>query len=398
MSPSSDRDAALERQGILTAIIVVAIGYAVTFVGFLLDASLPVALAGIVVAVLLGIVYVFLLSRADDFFVRFPSSWGKLAYFSIQLILVIAVQFILVGPGTWLIPLPLVGVAVERVSPRGRWPIYLAIILGLTLSVGIRTGDWDSAINTPLLLTAALLFVVVITQLQVNERQARQRAEELSAQLEAVHDQLAAYAIQAEELATTKERNRLAREIHDNLGHYLTVINVQLEAAKAVRAHEPERALDALNKAQQSTQEGLVAVRQSVAALRESPVANRSLPDALDELLDETRSAGIVADFAVLGKQRKLDAKTRLALYRVAQEGLTNVRRHARASRVDVTLDYQEPERARLVMEDNGVGAVDTVGGFGLIGIQERVQLLGGDAHFETSSGKGFRLEVVVPG
>jgi signal transduction histidine kinase len=392
------RDDELERQGQFAAVVVVVIGYAATFVGTLVGASLAYTWTEAATAVLLGLVYVFLLWRGDDFFVRYPSSRGRAVYFTVQLFLVIVVQYLLIGPGTWLIPLPIVAIAVERVPPRGRWPIFLAIILGLTLSLGVRTGDWSNTLNTPLLLVPAVVFVVVVTQGRVNERQARWNAEELSAQLETAHDQLAAYAIQAEELATTKERNRLAREIHDNLGHYLTVTNVQLEAARAVMETEPERALDALGKAQASTKEGLAAVRQSVASLRESPVANRTLSEALDDLLDETRAAGIVVEFTVVGASRKIDAKTKLTLYRVAQEGLTNVRKHARASRVDIILEYEDGDNVRLMVRDNGIGTGSTAGGFGLIGMLERVQLLNGDLQVETAPAKGFELKVSVPG
>jgi signal transduction histidine kinase len=91
-----------------------------------------------------------------------------------------------------------------------------------------------------------------------------------------------------------------------------------------------------------------------------------------------------------------LETKVALALYRAAQEGLTNVRRHARASRVDVLLDFQ-PEQVLLEVVDNGVGAADTGGGFGLLGIRERMQLLDGWVEVDTGVGKGFGLKAIVP-
>ena len=215
--------------------------------------------------------------------------------------------------------------------------------------------------------------------MRLNEQQARERAEQLTAELEEANVQLAAYATQAEELAMTQERNRLAREIHDNLGHYLTIVNVQIEAARVVMESDPDRALDAMNKAQELTQKGLARVRESVAALRESPVSNRPLGEAIASLVKEAQSSGIVTEFKVTGEPLTLEHKVALALYRAAQEGLTNVRKHARASRVDVLLDYQ-PDQVRLEVRDNGVGAAETAGGFGLLGIRERMQLLGGRA------------------
>jgi signal transduction histidine kinase len=232
--------------------------------------------------------------------------------------------------------------------------------------------------------------------MRLNEQQARERAEQLMVDLEEANAQLAAYATQAEELAMTQERNRLAREIHDNLGHTLTIVNVQIEAAKVVMNSEPERALDALNKAQELAQEGLTQVRESVAALRESPVSKRPLSAAIGPLVQEVRSTGIVTEFKVVGKPQTLENKVALALYRAAQEGLTNVCKHARASRVDVLLDFQ-PSQVRLEVKDNGVGATETTGGFGLLGIRERMQLLGGKLEIRTGAGKGFWLMASVP-
>lgn len=143
--------------------------------------------------------------------------------------------------------------------------------------------------------------MVVFTEQGQRERLARRYAEELTADLETANRQLSAYALQAEELATTQERNRLAREIHDNLGHYLTVVNVQIAAAKVLLAADPQRALDALDKAQTLTQEGLGAVRQSVAALRESPLGKRPLPEAISALVTESNNAGIVTELVVRG-------------------------------------------------------------------------------------------------
>jgi signal transduction histidine kinase len=382
----------------ISILAVVAIGYAVTLIGSLVGATLEYSPLEAVVAVLLGLIYLALLLFGDSTLTRYRSQEAKLLYFSLLIILVIGIQLLLIGPGMWLISLPIVGTAVEHVSSQRRWPIYLASVGALPLALGIRTGDWNNALSSLLLLMPAVLFVVVITQLRLNERKARREAEQLSGQLEAAHDQLATYAMQVEDLATTKERNRLAREIHDNLGHYLTIVHVQLEASRAMLKHDPDQALDALNKAQKLAQEGLATVRRSVAALRESPVGNRSLADALEALLEDTRNTGIVADLITQGSQRSLDAKKKLALYRIVQEALTNVSKHARASRVDVTLDFRQGDAVRLLVTDNGVGAiVNFDAGFGLIGMRERIQLLDGDLHIEASPGRGFTIEMVVP-
>ena len=111
-----------------------------------------------------------------------------------------------------------------------------------------------------------------------------------------------------------------------------------------------------------------------MAALRESPVGQRPLSEAISLLTETTSQAGIVTEFSVLGEPRPLSNQIEYALYRVAQEGLTNVRKHARASRVDVLLDYSQDDVVRLEIADNGVGTAVADGGFGLLGIRERVQ------------------------
>jgi signal transduction histidine kinase len=376
-------------------VFLVVAGYIVTFI----NAATGIAqysAAQIVIGVLFGVVYLILGMFDVELLRRFPEKTQNIIYFFVQCMLTLGIGWVLGPGGNWLIGLPLASVAVERLSPRWRWPVYLGILAAVVLPI-LRYSTWDTALMNVLLISPAIFFVVIVTQVRINEQHAREKAENLTRQLEAANRKLAEYASQAEELAATQERNRLAREIHDNLGHYLTIVNVQIEAAKVTLESEPLRALDALNKAQELARKGLTGVRESVAALRVSPVENRLLKDAIAELVDETDADGLASIFQFVGDARPVEPKTALALYRAVQEGLTNVRKHADASRVDVTLDFTQPDRIRLTVQDDGSGAADTSGGFGLIGIRERVQLLGGEFRVDTAPGKGFLLEVTVP-
>jgi len=141
----------------------------------------------------------------------------------------------------------------------------------------------------------------------------------------------------------------------------------------------------------------LNAVRESVAALRVSPVENRPLEDAILELIEESKESGFAIEFKTIGASRPVKSKSALALYRIVQEGLTNISKHAGASRVDVELDFSQAESIRLTLLDDGGGAADTSGGFGLIGLRERVHLLGGELIIETQPNQGFRLEATLP-
>src|SRR5260370_28950656 len=144
------------------------------------------------------------------------------------------------------------------------------------------------------------------------------------------------------------------------------------------------------------TQEGLAEVRHSVAALRASPTESRPLPEALAKLIEQWNVAGPGAKLAVSGTIRPLTPQTNLTLYRTTQEALTNVAKHADASNVEVHLNYRADD-VYLSLKDNGVGSDNSEGGFGLLGVRERVQLLKGSVQVSTRPGKGFTLEVEIP-
>src|SRR5207247_8739686 len=139
-------------------------------------------------------------------------------------------------------------------------------------------------------------------------------------ELAKANQQLRDHAAQVEELATTKERNRLAREIHDSLGHYLTVVNVQIGAAQAILGQDRSRALDHLAKAQTLTQGGLSEIRRSVAALRASPTESRPLPEALARLVEQWNAADMRLTLTSGGAGRPLTPQSESNLYLSCQE------------------------------------------------------------------------------
>jgi len=354
--------------------------------------SLPQLLLGIA----FGVMYLSLGYFEAEILRRFTSDARNAIFFPVQLVMVFGIGWTLGPGGNWLIGLPLASIAVERLPSRSRWFVYAGLLAAVSLPIA-RYSTWANALMNAFIISTAIFFVDIITRFRMNEQQARERAEELAIELEGANHQLAEYASQAEELAATQERNRLAHEIHDTLGHYLTIVNVQIEAAKVTFDSDPERAFASLDKAHELVKKGLMSVRESVSALRVSPVENRPLEDALASLIDETRFTGMRVEFRVLGAPRAMDEKVALALYRAAQEGLTNVRKHANAAHAGLDLDFSEGDQIRLLVRDDGQGAEETGGGFGLIGIRERVHLLGGNCTVETQPGKGFCLEVTVP-
>jgi signal transduction histidine kinase len=242
---------------------------------------------------------------------------------------------------------------------------------------------------------AAYAFTIVFTFITKQALDVRRRAETLRQELEVANDQLRAQAAQTEELATTRERNRVAREIHDGVGHYLTVVKTQLDAASALLPAQPERARESVNRAAQLAAEALADVRRSVGALR-TDTTRPPLPEALRELAAHGEPAPALT---VEGEPRPLPSGVEHALFRAAQEGLTNIRKHARATNALVRLDFRTPQRVVLELADNGVGADPQANptGFGLLGLRERIELLGGTVNSGNRLEGGFALRVEVP-
>jgi len=378
------------------------LSFALTVVAAYLTLLLPAAqspdLPRTIGLLALGAVYLIVGTFGFETVCRIESPLTVILYLAIQIPLATLIVYLSHGDGLiGLLVLPLASHSVILVARR--WlPLVLAILLIAEIVPYGLVAGLAGLLQAGIAYFAGIVFAAVFTLMAENERRARGEVERLAIQLSQANDSLREYAAQAEELATIKERNRLAREIHDTLGHYLTTINIQLEAAQAVLESDRPRAIDALRNAQALTKDGLADVRRSVAALRDSPMQGRPLPEAVQALASECREAGIVTEFAPLGDRRPLPPPIELALYRVAQEGLTNVRRHSHASRAEIVLDYRDAKTVRLQLQDNGVGAKDAGGGFGLLGVRERVQLLGGAMETTAAPEGGFVLRVELPG
>jgi two-component system NarL family sensor kinase len=201
-------------------------------------------------------------------------------------------------------------------------------------------------------------------------------------------------------LGAVEERNRLAREIHDTLAQGLTATALQLESADALLDAGPEEAHEPLRRALSLTRSNLEEARRSVLDLRAAPLEGRPLSEALKALVERWEAeTGIGARYRAVNGSRPLPPRVEAALYRICQETLTNVARHAAAERVTVRL-VATPERVRLVVEDDGRGfdASDVPEGrHGLVGMRERAEMLGGTLEVRSNPGAGTRIEAAVP-
>jgi signal transduction histidine kinase len=324
---------------------------------------------------------------------------GHLAYFIIQLVLGGAIVYLGENAGyNAMVLLPLAGHSVMLLPQRLRAGVNILIVLTYILALQLVSGDWGMVWSGIPAFLAGQIFIVVFTQMAVSEEKARAEVELLVSELEGANQQLREYAGQVEELAITRERNRLAREIHDGVGHYLTTIHMQIQAARAVMGKNRLKADEALGRAQSMTQEALVDIRQSVAALRGAPVDSLLLPEEIKKMAAACESVGIQPQIIVLGGPRTISPQAFMTIYRAAQEGINNTLKHSHAQNISISVDYTRASQVRLSIQDDGVGAEKMNGGFGLLGMGERVRMVNGSLNVVTSPGSGFRLEVCVPG
>jgi two-component system NarL family sensor kinase len=203
------------------------------------------------------------------------------------------------------------------------------------------------------------------------------------------------------ELSVMEERNRLAREIHDTLAQGLTAITLQLETAEALLdADNAGRVRTAVHNALALTRSNLEEARRSMMDLRAAPLEGRTLAGALQALVEDWRAKGALAiTFEAAGGERHLPLRMELSLYRIAHEALNNIALHAGAKTAHMALSLA-PGQARLAVEDDGRGFDPSqipFGRYGVIGMNERVRLLGGSLKIESTPGQGTRVEVTVP-
>lgn len=341
----------------------------------------------------LGALYVTLGILTNDF-VRLVRRAPLLTYYVTQSALLTAMVFLSPTRGFFgMIVLPVVSQAIFDL--RWRYSLLVGLYLfGSAIAVWGFAYGWHAAGEAAYNYSAGFAFTIAFTLITKQALAAREQSEKLRRELEDANDQLRTYAAQAEELATTRERNRLAREIHDGVGHYLTVVKTQLDVATAVCTTDPAQAKANVEKAARLTAEALEDVRRSVGTLR-TDTPPPPLVDAVRRLAAHGEPR---PEVVVTGTPRPLRPAAEHALFRTAQEGLTNIRKHAGATTALIALDFRDPADVRLEISDNGRGAhAAPTGGYGLTGIRERIELLGGEVQSGNRLEGGFSLRVTVP-
>jgi signal transduction histidine kinase len=357
-------------------------------------------------AILLGIVFFILLDRLEYWRYKENLSW----WFNGLFLLVRQIGIVLIsfsdGLGRdipaypiLLIPLLIFFIFGSSYGLSGLvWTIYLFERVHLA---GEPPPIYEPNFIFPIIVSLTFAFIISMAYLVRQEKQSHIQAEHLLRELEVSHQHLQDYAEKVADLATTEERNRLAREIHDSLGHYMTVINVQLEKAIAFRDRNPQEADQAVRDAKHLAGEALKDVRRSVSALRSLP--EFSLSESLRELVHTMKSDQLAIELKIEGEEIGFSRQSLMTLYRAAQEGLTNIQKHAGANQVQVRVRLED-QQASLTIDDNGQGFDSTSldhlkekSHYGLQGIRERLELIRGSFALESQPNEGTRLRVTVP-
>jgi signal transduction histidine kinase len=288
----------------------------------------------------------------------------------------------------------------EQIATRRRLPPRSAFRGDIPFRGEISTPDmgdflasrvWMSTLSSVILLGLVLLFIQVLISALLAERKSRDA-------LAQANQQLRDYALRVEDLATVQERDRISREIHDSLGHSLTVSNLHLEAGLRLWESDPAEAKELIQEAKQQGSAALQAVRHSVSNLRSDPLKNTSLILLVESLIQDWQRSTKIIPNTKIQIPSTLPESVKVTTYRILQESLTNIMKYAKATAVEILIQ-QDRDGLRLRVQDNGVGFVrsQTQTGFGLQGMQERAIAVGGTLTIETAPGSGCSIDLRIP-
>ncbi len=275
--------------------------------------------------------------------------------------------------------------------------IGLAVVeVGIGLAIRLYTGIDIILILLQFAMGRTVVFMAIgylVSRLVASQRQQRTA-------LAQANEQLARYALTQEQLAISQERNRLARDLHDTLAHYISGLVLELEGTRLLWDINNIEARTTLDGAISTARTGLVETRRALQALRSTPLVDLGLSGAIRDLAENATARNEwQLQLNLPASPIVLPATVDEVIYRVVQEGLTNIERHAEASIVRLSMTI-ENDVLQLQLEDNGCGfvpaAVDLSSSFGLMGMQERVALVGGTLCVESVIGYGTKLSLVL--
>jgi signal transduction histidine kinase len=283
-----------------------------------------------------------------------------------------------------------------------KWQYMLLIILGIAgLNLGViwsSSGPGTPPFQGSLVVTLIQTVIFLGVGFSISYLMSRLRGQQQS--LEAANISLTHYASTLDQLATTRERNRLARELHDTLAHTLSGLSVQLETVKAYWEADQQTARLVLEQSLTATHLGLEETRRALKALRASTLDDLGLALAIRTMVEDAAArANISLNLSLMDNMPVLSPDVEQCFYRVAQEAVTNVVKHAHTKTLTLKLEFNEG-KTTLIVSDNGTGfnvdSIDKTSHFGLAGMQERAQLVGGKLNITSKPGNGTTVQLTV--
>jgi signal transduction histidine kinase len=327
------------------------------------------------------------------------SRWQIHLYLGVQGALVGILMFLI--PGWTMFPVLYCVLSFQAIlylspNPGVIWIIVYVLVTAASFAIRIRWTEGPIAI---VLYGAINAFFGAYAYALRRANAARRESQALLNELQEAHRQLQDYALRAEELAVVEERNRLAREMHDTIGHRLTVASVQLEGAQRLCPSDPQQAASMIGTVRQQVREALTELRATVATLRTPIEADLQLRSSLKRLISRFEEAtGLTVHRVLPEEMTNLPHAHRLALIRTAQEALTNVQKHADASQVWLVLSIRNNTITLLISDDGkGLRLGGKPAGYGLQGLRERASQLQGELHLEPRQGGGSQLSLRLP-
>ncbi|AVH64617.1 two-component sensor histidine kinase [Nostoc sp. 'Peltigera membranacea cyanobiont' 213] len=247
------------------------------------------------------------------------------------------------------------------------------------------------SLNWSLVFGLSLVFVLLMMNAVLSERHSREK-------LAIANEKLREYAMRIENQATLEERNRIAREIHDSLGHSLTALNLQLETALKLWQSNPGKAETFLATAKELGSKALKDVRQSVSTMRYNPLQEQSLDSAIASLSENFHRSNGILPICQINLEYSLPPEINTAIYRIIQESLTNITKYGYATEVKLELTTTRGN-LRLIIQDNGRGfdLGQNTTGFGLHSMRDRTLALGGEFNINSAPGSGCKITVNIP-
>jgi signal transduction histidine kinase len=242
-----------------------------------------------------------------------------------------------------------------------------------------------------------IIFAGIVSTLIHFYQKARKDTLKLYEQLMESHERLQEYAIKAEEWAASRERVRIARDIHDTVGHTLTSLIVQMQAARKLSQIDAERSESVYLECEDLVRSALQEVRLAVRTIRDEPVQSMFLHESLDKLSEEfTKFAQVATRFEIEGSAVLLPGELQLAAYRIVQESLTNAKKHADAEHARIQIVYSEGGFSLCISNDGDVPD-EVKPGFGLLNLQERVKEWNGRVSFGKNDLMQFAVQANIP-